>query len=137
MKDIALPLRSSLTACSRCRNSMLGKGRDGYDERSVAVRVEGLSVSDVAAGPTSGLATIRELSDFALPYGVRDQSQRELCHHKLPRRGTGIRPVTTNEPAAPAGENRRTAGETCSLLLAALGRESSDEAVVYGDGAAD
>jgi hypothetical protein len=49
---------------------MLGKGRDAYDERSVAVRVDGLGVSDVAAGPTSGLARIRELSDFALPYSV-------------------------------------------------------------------
>jgi len=33
-------------------------------------------------------ATKRELRDLALPYGVaRDQSQRVLCHHKLPRRG--------------------------------------------------
>jgi hypothetical protein len=35
---------------------------------------------------SSVFATMQELSNFALPYGVtRDLSQRALCHHKLPR----------------------------------------------------
>jgi hypothetical protein len=49
--------------------------------------------------------------------------------------GTGIRPVTTNEPAAPAGENRRTAGETCPVLLVAFGGGSSDAAALWSHAA--
>jgi len=36
-----------------------------------------------------------------------------------------------------AGEDGRTAGETCSLLLVALGTEPSDEAAVREYGATD
>jgi hypothetical protein len=47
------------------------------------------------------------------------------------------REVVVDELAAAVGEDRRAAGETCTVLLAALGGKSSDEAVVYGDGGAD
>ena len=51
--------------------------------------------------------------------------------------GTGIGPVTTNQPAAAASENWRTAGETRPLLLAAAGGEASDAAALRGHGTAN
>jgi len=45
--------------------------------------------------------------------------------------------VTTNEPAAPAGQNRPNAGETRPVLLAAFGGESSDAAAVWGHAGTD
>jgi len=50
---------------------------------------------------------------------------------------TGIGPVTTNETAAPAGENRRTAGKTGPVLLVAFGVGSSDVAAVWGHAGQD
>ncbi len=41
------------------------------------------------------------------------------------------------EFTATLGEDRRTAGEACPVLLVAAGRESSDAAVVRSDGGAD
>jgi len=45
--------------------------------------------------------------------------------------------VTTNGLATATGEGRRTAGETCPLLLVALGGESCDETVVWRDAPED
>ena len=39
--------------------------------------------------------------------------------------------------AATAGEDRRTAGETCTLLLATVGGRTSDAAAVRGDAGPD
>ena len=47
------------------------------------------------------------------------------------------RELVFDESPAAAGEDGREAGETCPLLLAAFGRESSDAAAVRSDGAAD
>ena len=47
------------------------------------------------------------------------------------------RELVADEFAAAAGEDRRTAGETCSLLLAAAGGETSDAAAVRGDAGTD
>ena len=47
------------------------------------------------------------------------------------------RELVADELTAAAGEDRRTAGETCPLLLAALGGEPSDAAAVRQHGAAD
>jgi hypothetical protein len=35
------------------------------------------------------------------------------------------------------GEDRRTAGQTCALLLAIAGRRTSDAAAVWGDAGSD
>ena len=50
------------------------------------------------------------------------QANRELVAHEL---------------AAAAGENGWKVGETCPLLLAAVGREPSDETVFWKHGSAD
>lgn len=50
---------------------------------------------------------------------------------------TQARKLVVDEFAAPFGEDRRTAGETCALLLPALGGESSDAAALRSDGAGD
>jgi hypothetical protein len=47
------------------------------------------------------------------------------------------RQLVLDQLAAEAGEDGRSADETCPLLLATAGREPSDAAVVYGDGAKD
>src|ERR1019366_5081055 len=47
------------------------------------------------------------------------------------------RELVVDESAAAAGEDRWTAGETRPLLLAAVGREPSDEAAVRGDAGPD
>src|SRR5271165_1391506 len=47
------------------------------------------------------------------------------------------RELVANELAATAGEDGRTAGETCPLLLALAGGEPSDEAALWEYGAAD
>jgi hypothetical protein len=47
------------------------------------------------------------------------------------------RELVSDESPAAAGEDGRQAGETCTVLLVVVGGESSDEAVIYGDGAAD
>jgi len=47
------------------------------------------------------------------------------------------RELVADQLATAVGEDGRTAGETCSLLLAAVGREPSDEAAVWEYGAAD
>ena len=47
------------------------------------------------------------------------------------------RELVADEFAATAGEDRRTAGETCPLLLAFAGGEPSDEAALWEYGAAD
>ncbi len=49
----------------------------------------------------------------------------------------GNRNVVIDQPAAAVGENRRTVGKACSLLLAAPGGESSDAAPVRKHAAAD
>ena len=41
------------------------------------------------------------------------------------------RELVVDESAATAGDDRRTAGETCPLLLALAGGEPSDETVVW------
>ena len=45
--------------------------------------------------------------------------------------------MPTNGLATATGEYRRAAGETCPLLLVALGGESCDETVVWQDAPAD
>jgi hypothetical protein len=47
------------------------------------------------------------------------------------------RQVVTHQLAAAAGEDGRAIDQTRSVLLAALGGESSDTAVIYRDDAAD
>ena len=47
------------------------------------------------------------------------------------------RELVADESAAAAGEDRRTAGQTCALLLAIVGGRTSDEAAVWEYGAAD
>src|ERR1035437_904584 len=47
------------------------------------------------------------------------------------------RELVADQLAAAAGEDGRTAGETCPLLLALAGGEPSDEAAVWEYGAAD
>jgi hypothetical protein len=47
------------------------------------------------------------------------------------------RELVVEEPAAAAGDNRRTFDQACPLLLAAAVRGSSDAAVVHRDGSAD
>ena len=47
------------------------------------------------------------------------------------------RELVADEFAATAGKDRWTACQTCPLLLAAVGREPSDEAVVWEYAAAD
>jgi len=51
--------------------------------------------------------------------------------------GTGIGPVTTDELVAAAGKDGRPAGETCPVLLAAPGGESSDATVGWQHAAVD
>ena len=45
----------------------------------------------------------------------------------MPRR---IKNLFVEEPAAAVGEDRRSAGETCALLLAALGRGAPESEAV-------
>src|SRR2546425_13195240 len=45
--------------------------------------------------------------------------------------------LVTDEPATAVGEDRRSAGETRPVLLAAAGREPSDAATVRGHGRED
>jgi hypothetical protein len=83
---------------------------------------------------------IQELSDFALPSGVA-RGQSSECYAttnflEVDLR-TGIGPETTTELAAAAGEDGWTAGETCPLLLAAVGGEPSNERVVWQYAPAD
>jgi hypothetical protein len=47
------------------------------------------------------------------------------------------REVVADESAATAGEDRRTAGQTCALLLATAGGRTSDAAAVRGDAGPD
>jgi hypothetical protein len=47
------------------------------------------------------------------------------------------RELVADQPTAAAGENAWKVGETCPLLLAAVGREPSDEAALWEYGAAD
>src|SRR5664280_1325454 len=47
------------------------------------------------------------------------------------------RELVVDESAATAGENGWKVGETCPLLLAAVGREPSDETALWEYGAAD
>jgi hypothetical protein len=47
------------------------------------------------------------------------------------------RELVAHEFTATVGEDRRAPGETCPLLLAAVGREPSDEAAIWEYGAAD
>jgi len=47
------------------------------------------------------------------------------------------RELVADELAATAGEDRRTAGKTCALLLATLGGRTSDAAAVRGDAGPD
>jgi hypothetical protein len=52
------------------------------------------------------------------------------------RKWSSTRELVADELAATAGEDGRRAGETCPLLLAAVGREPSDEAALWEYGAA-
>src|SRR5450759_3082703 len=45
--------------------------------------------------------------------------------------------LVAHEPAATAGEDRRTAGQTCALLLAIAGGRTSKPAAVRGDARSD
>ena len=47
------------------------------------------------------------------------------------------RQLVVDEPAAAFGKDRRQADQARAVLLAAVGRESSDAAAVWGDGAKD
>ena len=47
------------------------------------------------------------------------------------------RELVADEPAATVGEDRRTAGETCTLLLAAVGGGPSGPAAIRGDAEPD
>ena len=47
------------------------------------------------------------------------------------------RELVAHQPAATTGEDLRTAGQTCVLLLAIAGRRTSDAAAVWGDAGSD
>src|SRR5271157_5344120 len=69
----------------------------------------------------NGLCFFQQFGEFVAAAGAA-QANRELVADQL---------------AATTGEDRRTAGETRPLLLAAVGREPSDEAAVRGDAGPD
>ncbi len=82
---------------------------------------------------------MQELRDFGLRKGVAmNPSECYATTNFLERDpGTGIGSETTTELAAAAGEDRRTANETCPLLLAAAGREPSDAAALWSHAGQD
>src|ERR1019366_9747893 len=47
------------------------------------------------------------------------------------------RELVAHQPAATTGEDRRTSGQTCALLLAIAGRRTSDAAAVRNDAGPD
>jgi hypothetical protein len=49
----------------------------------------------------------------------------------------GICELVPDQPAATAGKDRRTSGQTCALLLATTGGRTSEPAAIRGDAGAD
>ena len=87
-----------------------------------------------------GLGGNPRSADIGLHYAVtRDLSRRVPAATNFLERDlrTGIGSETTTELAAAAGEDGWTVGETCPLLLAALGGEPSNERVVWQYAPAD
>jgi|GEM_PF-2474641 len=83
--------------------------------------------------PTSGLATIQELIgsvDTTALVAINPSECYATTNFLEPDFATGIGPVTTNELTAAAGENRWTLDQARPLLLAAFGRQPSDEAAL-------
>jgi hypothetical protein len=76
--------------------------------------------------PNSALATIRELIgsvDTAALVAINPSECYATTNFLEPDFATGIGPVTTNELAAAAGENRWTLDQARPVLLAAPGGE--------------
>ena len=76
--------------------------------------------------PTSGLATIRELIgsvDTTALVAINPSECHAITNFLEPDFATGIGPVTRNELAAAAGENRWTLDQARPVLLAAPGGE--------------
>ncbi|CAN5854465.1 hypothetical protein BH18ACI5_BH18ACI5_26440 [soil metagenome] len=73
-------------------------------------------------------------NEVHLQLSVRLQPRESLAAARAPE---AHRQLVPNQCAAAPGQDRRTLGETCAVLLAAAGRESSDQASVRGDPAAD
>ena len=91
-------------------------------------------------GQASGEDDATELSSFPLKPGTAGAEPAGLQPGEFVA-AAGVtkanRELVAHEFAATTGEDGRTAGETCPLLLAFAGGEPSDEAAVRGDGAAD
>src|SRR5271157_987899 len=87
-------------------------------------------------GKASGEDDTTELSPFPLKPGT---AGAELAGLQLGQFvaaagvAQGNRELVAYEFAATAGEDRRTAGQTCALLLATAGGRTSDAAAVRGD----
>jgi len=75
-----------------------------------------------------------ELRLFRISFGHSEPQQ--VYPHWFNRQSVGIE-LVSDEPAAAAGEDGRTARETRAVLLASAGREPSDAAAVWKHGAED
>ena len=94
----------------------------------------------MAVDDCRGLGGNPRSADIGLHYAVtRDLSRRVPAATNFLERDlrTGIGSETTTELAAAAGEDGWTAGETCPLLLAAVGGEPSNERAVWQYAPAD
>src|SRR5271157_1528130 len=91
-------------------------------------------------GKASGEDDTTELSPFPLKPGT---AGAELAGLQLGQFvaaagvAQGNRELVAYELAATAGEDRRTAGQTCALILATAGGSTSDAAAVRGDAGPD
>src|ERR1035441_8850259 len=91
-------------------------------------------------GEASGEDDAAELSSFPLkPGAARAESAGLQPGEFVAAAGVAQadRELVADEFAATAGEDGRTACETCPLLLAAIGGEPSDETVVWQYAQAD
>src|ERR1019366_7964183 len=85
-------------------------------------------------GEASGEDDAAELSSFPLKPGTAGAECAGLQLGQF-MAAAGVaqanRELVVDESAATAGEDGRTAGKTCPLLLATVGGEPSDETVVW------
>src|SRR5271167_1912816 len=87
-------------------------------------------------GEASGEDDAAELSSFPLePSAARAEPAGLQLGQFVATAGVAQadRELVPDELAATAGEDRRTAGQTCALLLATGGGRTSDAAAVRGD----
>ena len=78
----------------------------------------------------------QSLASFYTRPGSSQQYRSKELHKLLSARlANGLE--ANDEPAATAGEDRRTTGQTCELLLAIAGGRTSDAAAVRGDARPD